>query len=70
MAAQCYYRSEECSKVFWTCKSCGEDFCETHFHYTSLGKNVECRVCEIKRLELEEETRTGDFEFVDEDGEE
>lgn len=67
MADQCYYRSNECGGELWTCKSCNEDFCDTHFHCTSLGTNVECRACEIKRQELEEETRTGDFEFVDDE---
>ena len=34
----------------WECQSCGETYCQTHWHETELGMNVECSSCERKRL--------------------
>ena len=53
---KCYYSDpKNCHGAIWTCQSCGEDFCDFHFHETEKGLNVECVVCEQSRLEEEEE---------------
>jgi len=36
----------------WRCKTCGEWYCETHWHVTEKGKNVECSYCESRRKGL------------------
>ena len=43
----------------WSCKTCGEYYCEMHWHETSEGKNVECSVCETKRLKQDKK----EFDF-------
>lgn len=48
---QCYYRSSVCQGPLWQCETCGEHFCETHWHQTDKGVNVECVGCERNRLE-------------------
>ena len=50
MTQTCYYDSELCNGKLWRCKTCGEWFCETHWHETDLGRNVECVACERKRV--------------------
>jgi len=45
----CYYNNELCRGELWKCRSCGEMFCQTHWHITSKGRNVECVACEGKR---------------------
>ncbi len=37
----------------WKCETCGEYYCQIHWHQTVLGKNVECSACERRRLEQE-----------------
>ncbi len=41
------------SEETWECLTCGEVFCETHWHFTSEGTNVECTDCERAREETE-----------------
>jgi hypothetical protein len=38
-----------CTLPLWACQTCGEKFCATHWHRTSLGENVECSGCERNR---------------------
>lgn len=49
---KCYYNNELCAGVLWECSTCGESFCQTHWHQTDLGYEVECVACERERLEL------------------
>ena len=46
---ECHFVNELCIGRLWKCETCGELFCETHWHQTSKGKNVECSGCEGKR---------------------
>lgn len=51
-AQDCYYHDPDfCGGSWWSCLTCGETFCEEHFHRTDLGENVECVACERERLE-------------------
>lgn len=56
---QCYYSSGSqgnlCQGALWECRTCGEIFCQAHFHETDLGYNIECVACETERLVREEE---------------
>lgn len=52
---RCYYGSEICAGRLWTCKTCGERYCQTHWHETSKGQNVECVACERERIDAEED---------------
>lgn len=46
----CYYDDNEaCGGELWQCKTCGQWFCENHWHETDLGRNVECVACERAR---------------------
>lgn len=47
---RCYYNNEVCRGELWTCVTCGEQYCQTHFHATDKGDNIECVACENKRL--------------------
>ncbi len=47
MTEQCCLCDE--TEDLWECGTCGEMFCQTHWHETMLGKNVECSTCERKR---------------------
>lgn len=47
----CYYATPDCEGDLWTCQSCGEQFCQTHWHQTDKGTNVECVACERVRRE-------------------
>lgn len=49
----CYFGTPECEGELWECETCGEWFCELHFHETSKGRNVECVGCERERKEAE-----------------
>ena len=50
----CYYDEPSiCHGRTWKCRTCGERFCQTHWHETSKGKNVECVACEGARKERE-----------------
>lgn len=42
------------TEELWECESCGEQFCQTHWHSTALGKDVECSSCERGRIERQE----------------
>lgn len=46
---ECYFQSEECAGELWTCETCQEQFCQTHWHRTDKGVNVECVGCENNR---------------------
>lgn len=46
---KCYYDNDLCESDLWECLTCGEYYCQTHFHETSKGRNVECVVCEYQR---------------------
>jgi len=48
----CYYDNEICAGELWQCKTCGQWFCENHWHETDLGRNVECVACERWRKSL------------------
>lgn len=51
-ADECYYADPEtCSGPDWRCLTCGETYCEEHWHRTDLGENVECVACERERLD-------------------
>lgn len=45
----CYYNNELCKGALWQCQACKEWYCQTHFHWTTLGKNIECVACERER---------------------
>jgi hypothetical protein len=47
---KCYYDSEQCEGELWTCRTCQQEYCQTHWHDTDKGTNVECVVCEHDRL--------------------
>lgn len=60
MADTCYYSAqpgsahldaveEICEGELWECQTCGEQYCQTHWHETELGRNVECVACERAR---------------------
>jgi hypothetical protein len=42
----CYFATEDCHGELWTCETCGERFCQYHWHQTDKGTNVECAGCE------------------------
>lgn len=46
---KCYYQTVECYGRLWRCKTCGEHYCQMHWHQTSKGHNVECVACEFAR---------------------
>lgn len=50
----CYFGTPDCEGPLWTCQTCGEKFCQYHFHETTAGYNVECAGCEYNRKEQEE----------------
>jgi hypothetical protein len=54
MKTSCYYDNDLCEGELWVCDSCKEEYCQTHWHVTELGKNVECVACERERLERQE----------------
>jgi hypothetical protein len=57
---ECYYGDPGvCSGDLWTCRTCGNRYCETHNHVTSKGENVECVACERERKD-EAELRRDD----------
>ena len=45
----CYFSTKECEGELWQCETCGEWFCQLHWHETSKGRNVECAGCEYNR---------------------
>lgn len=49
MDSDCYYNNNNCEGECWQCLTCNEYFCETHWHETTLGRNVECVACEYTR---------------------
>lgn len=50
----CYYADPNvCEGDTWQCITCGEHFCQTHWHETELGDNVECVACETSRIVAE-----------------
>ena len=55
MTNRCYYNNEFCQGPLWQCQTCKEWYCQAHFHWTALGKNVECAACERERVTLEQE---------------
>jgi hypothetical protein len=55
-SGECYYGDTNvCRGETWECQTCHEQFCETHWHETDKGKNVECVGCERIRQEKERE---------------
>lgn len=50
---RCYYDDGKkpcvCEGPLWQCQTCGEWFCDFHYHETSLGYCVECVSCERAR---------------------
>jgi hypothetical protein len=53
--SECYYDNELCEGELWECQTCHQEFCQTHFHSTDKGTNVECVGCEGERKEAQEE---------------
>ena len=48
---QCYYDDDViCHGELWTCLTCGESYCQGHWHSTDKGENVECVSCEYQRV--------------------
>lgn len=46
----CYYGDANvCNGELWECGTCGEQFCDQHWHETDKGKNAECVGCERER---------------------
>ena len=60
---KCYYDNELCEGELWQCQTCEEHYCQTHFHQTDKGENVECVACERERLEKD----SRGWVFVDDD---
>lgn len=53
---ECYYHDAKlCRGETWECETCGETFCDFHFHDTDKGHNVECVACERSRKDAERE---------------
>lgn len=46
---RCYYDTPECEGELWQCKTCGNWYCQTHWHETEKGRNIECVACEGER---------------------
>src|SRR6185436_4196170 len=47
---RCYYGDQEtCDGDLWECQTCGELYCQAHWHSTAKGENVECVACEFAR---------------------
>lgn len=49
MNEQCCLCDE--TEELWECETCGELYCQVHWHSTELGQNIECSGCEMARLE-------------------
>lgn len=49
----CYFDNELCKGQLWQCQTCGEWYCETHWHKTEKGVNVECVACEYNSADYE-----------------
>lgn len=50
--ANCYYDDPAvCEGELWECETCHENYCQTHWHETDLGTNVECVACERERTD-------------------
>ena len=47
--SKCYYDNELCEGELWECLTCSESYCQTHWHDTDKGHNVECVACERQR---------------------
>lgn len=59
----CYYADPDvCEGELWTCQTCGQSFCEVHWHETDKGHNVECVGCERVRETLDELEETDEDE--------
>lgn len=56
----CYYDNHLCAGLTWECQTCHEHYCQTHWHETSKGSNVECVACERERIETAKEDSTAD----------
>ena len=52
---KCYYDSSRCEGEEWQCATCLSLYCQTHFHQTNLGTNVECVACERERMDSQDE---------------
>jgi hypothetical protein len=48
---KCYYDDSICQGELWVCDTCEQSYCQTHWHQTSKGTNVECVACERNRKE-------------------
>ena len=51
---RCALPGISCHGRLWQCRTCREWYCQTHWHETSKGRNVECSTCEFRR-QMEEE---------------
>lgn len=52
---KCYFNTQSCCGELWQCRTCGEWFCQYHWHETDKGRNVECVACERERKAPTEE---------------
>jgi hypothetical protein len=64
MEDKCYFGSSECEGELWECETCGEWYCEYHWHQTSKGYCVECAACEYSREEAEAEKHLYSDKYV------
>lgn len=55
----CYFGEDDCQGQLWTCQTCGDRFCETHFHVTAKGRNVECCACEYNAADYARDYQEG-----------
>jgi hypothetical protein len=52
----CYYGDADvCDGELWECETCHQQYCESHYHETDKGRNVECVACERERKETDGE---------------
>lgn len=63
--SECYYKTPQCEGPLWTCETCGETFCEVHFHETDKGRNTECVACERQRKDQPMSNAVEDLCFND-----
>lgn len=49
---QCVFHAHGgCSGPLWRCQTCLRSFCQTHYHTSQAGRNVECRACHEQRVD-------------------
>ncbi len=61
LVTTCYFDSDECAGDLWQCQTCGEWFCQTHFHVTAKGRNVECVAFEANEKDFRRDYPNGEY---------